>query len=275
DVSVLRQLAINRGGMLTNELRRSAWPKQLGVDLDNISPKPDEETLKNHRDYTQVVMDVNRSLKRFPPGMEDEERYALQDVLISVIMRVLVNNSQLHYYQGFHDICVTFLLVVEEDVAFALVEKLTQNHLRDFMDSDMERTKNMLNYLYPIINKASPNLGEFMERAELGTIFCLSWLITWYGHVLNDIKHIVRLYDFFIACHPLMPIYLAAAIVLYRQDEILSCECEMCFIHSLLSRIPENLPFEELITQAGDLFLQFPPKDLSDEAKRIRYDHLH
>ncbi len=49
-------------------------------------------------------------------------------------------------------------------------------------------------------------------RSEVGTIFCLSWLITWYGHVLNDFRHIVRLYDFFMACHPLMPIYLAAAV---------------------------------------------------------------
>jgi len=41
-------------------------------------------------------------------------------------------------------------------------------------------------------------------------MFCLSWLITWYGHVLTEFRHIVRLYDFFMACHPLMPIYLAA-----------------------------------------------------------------
>ena len=52
----------------------------------------------------------------------------------------------------------------------------------------------------------------YFYRAEVGTMFCLPWLITWYGHVLNDVKHIIRLYDFFIACHPLMPIYLAAAV---------------------------------------------------------------
>ncbi|XP_050396764.1 TBC1 domain family member 20 [Patella vulgata] len=267
DVSELQSFAINRGGLLTNELRKQVWPKQLGVKLNEITPKPAEDVLHGHRDYEQVVMDVNRSLKRFPPGMDDDERFALQDILVDVIMRVLVNNSELHYYQGFHDICVTFLLVVDEDVAFAIVEKLSQKHLRDFMDVDMDRTKHMLNYLYPIIDKASPQLCEYMERAETGTIFCLSWLITWYGHVLNDIKHIVRLYDFFIACHQLMPIYLAAAIVLYRQDEILETECEMCFIHSLLSRIPDNLPFEQLISKAGDLYLQFPPEDLASEAE--------
>lgn len=49
-------------------------------------------------------------------------------------------------------------------------------------------------------------------RAEVGTIFALSWLITWFGHVLSDFRHVVRLYDFFLACHPLMPIYFAAVV---------------------------------------------------------------
>jgi hypothetical protein len=46
----------------------------------------------------------------------------------------------------------------------------------------------------------------------VGTIFALSWLITWFGHVLSDFRHVVRLYDFFLACHPLMPIYFAAVV---------------------------------------------------------------
>ncbi|KAJ8303015.1 hypothetical protein KUTeg_019411 [Tegillarca granosa] len=237
DPAKLKEFAISRGGLLNDEIRKQAWPKLLNVNVDDIPKKPDAEVLKGHRDYNQVVLDVNRTLKRFPP--------------VDLIMRVLVNRPELHYYQGYHDICVTFLLVVGEDLAFALVDTLSLNHLRDFMDSNMDRTKHMLNYLYPII---------------VGTVFCLSWLITWYGHVLNDLRHIVRLYDFFIACHPLMPIYLAAAIVLYREEEILSNECEMCVLHGLLSKIPDNLPFEQLISKAGDLFLQYPPPDLANEA---------
>lgn len=53
---------------------------------------------------------------------------------------------------------------------------------------------------------------ECVSRAEVGTIFALSWLITWFGHVLSDFRHVVRLYDFFLACHPLMPIYFAAVV---------------------------------------------------------------
>lgn len=266
DTERLKQLAISPEGLLTDELRRQAWPKLINIDVDNIPPKPDEEILHGHRDYDQVVLDVNRSLKRFPPGMDVDVRLGLQDQLVDLIMRVLVNHDELHYYQGYHDICVTFLLVVGEDLAFALVDKLSLNHLRDFMDSNMDRTKHMLNYLYPIVRRANPELHKFMIQSEVGTIFSLSWLITWYGHVLNDLQHIVRCYDFFIACHPLMPIYLAAAIVLYREKDILSCECEMCVIHGLLSKIPDDLPLETLLTRAYSLYQRYSPDELAHEA---------
>ena len=50
------------------------------------------------------------------------------------------------------------------------------------------------------------------KRAEMGVIFCLSWLITWYSHVMDNLRIIVRLFDFFIATDPLMPIYLGAIV---------------------------------------------------------------
>lgn len=54
----------------------------------------------------------------------------------------------------------------------------------------------------------------FSPRSEVGQVFALSWLITWYGHVLKDFTTIVRLYDFFLATHPLMPVYFGAAVSL-------------------------------------------------------------
>ncbi|XP_022107528.1 TBC1 domain family member 20-like isoform X1 [Acanthaster planci] len=269
DVAMLRKLAISKGGLLTDDVRRKAWPKLLNVNLFDV-PYKKGVNIENHRDYHQVVLDVNRSLKRFPKGMRDDHREALQGQLVDVIVRVLIKNEQLHYYQGYHDICVTFLLVVGKEAAFALMDKLSTHHLRDFMDSTMDRTRHMLNYLLPIIKKANVELHDFMERSEVGTVFALAWLITWYGHVLNDFRSVVRLYDFFLACHPLMPVYLAAAIVLYRQEEVMACECDMAFVHSLLSKIPANLPMEHLVSQAGDLFVQYPPEEMAKEA-RLQY----
>ncbi|XP_062445346.1 TBC1 domain family member 20 isoform X2 [Rhea pennata] len=232
DVATLRRMAISEGGLLTDEIRCKVWPKLLSVNTDDLPPLPGKELRENNKDYQQVLLDVRRSLRRFPPGMPDDQREGLQEELIDIILHVLKRNPQLHYYQGYHDIVVTFLLVVGDRLATALVEKLSTHHL----------------------------------SAEVGTIFALSWLITWFGHVLSDFRHVVRLYDFFLACHPLMPIYFAAVIVLYREQEVLDCECDMASVHHLLSQIPQDLPYETLISRAGDLFVQFPPSELAREA---------
>ena len=79
----------------------------------------------------------------------------------------------------------------------------------------------LLQLIYPIIRNTSPSLHSHLVSSELGTVFALPWLITWFGHVLPNYCDVVRLYDFFLAGPPLMPIYLAAAIVLHREQEIL------------------------------------------------------
>ncbi|XP_049590038.1 TBC1 domain family member 20 isoform X2 [Syngnathus scovelli] len=210
DVAALRRMAISEGGLLTDEMRCQVWPRLLNVPPNILEQEPETVERDNNKDYNQVLLDVQRSLRRFPPGMPDEQREGLQEELIDIILRVLKRNPQLHYYQGYHDIVVTFLLVVGERLATALVEKLSTHHLRDFMDPTMDNTKHILNYLMPIIERVKPEVHDFMQEAEVGTVFALSWLITWFGHVLADFRHVVRLYDFFLACHPLMPIYFAA-----------------------------------------------------------------
>lgn len=43
-------------------------------------------------------------------------------------------------------------------------------------------------------------------------MFALSWFITWYSHVLDNLDTILRLYDLFIVSHFLMPVYVAAEV---------------------------------------------------------------
>lgn len=47
---------------------------------------------------------------------------------------------------------------------------------RDFMDVNMDRTKHILNYLYPIVGRASPKLRQFMEEWVSYSLFlaCLT-----------------------------------------------------------------------------------------------------
>ncbi|KAM3596995.1 uncharacterized protein V6R79_024298 [Siganus canaliculatus] len=266
DIETLRRAAVSKGGLLDDELRRKVWPKLLNINVYELPHKPGRDVRQDHKDYNQVVLDVRRSMKRFPKGMSATQRVVLQEQLIDIILVVLKRNPQLHYYQGYHDVAVSLLLVVGERMAIAMLDTLSNFHLRDFMDPTMDSTKHILNYLMPVLEQVDAELHDFMARAEVGTIFALSWLITWFGHVLSEFKHTLRLYDFFLASHPLMPIYLAATIVLHREKEVKQTECDMAMVHHLLSRIPQDLPFELLIRQAQDLFDQYPPSVLAKRA---------
>lgn len=263
----LAQLAVSRGGLVSDEIRVRVWPRLMGIDLlETDITLPTEEEIKNHPEYNQVVLDVNRSLKRFPPGIGEAERPALQEQLTRLIMRVIMAHPRLHYYQGYHDVAITFLLVVGEELGYHIVERLSVSHLKEFMAPTMEQTVRLLQYIYPIFRRKDPELFAYLQKAELGTIFALPWLITWFGHVLPDYGDVVRLYDYFLAQPPLMPIYLAAAIVLHRREDILLSECDMATLHSLLSRIPQDLPFEKLLVESQLLYEEFPPHSLQQEA---------
>ena len=110
--------------------------------------------------------------------------------------------------------------------------------------------------------------------SEVGTIFALPWLITWFGHVLPDYSDVVRLYDFFLAQPPMMAVYLAAAIVLHRSCDVMQVNCDMASVHGILAGIPlESPPFEYLLNKANELYYHFPPEtienDVRDRMKKI------
>ncbi|GFS34718.1 TBC1 domain family member 20 [Nephila pilipes] len=260
DTDFLRYAAVSRGGLLNDEIRKKVWPKLLGVDMIETSPRPTQMEIEAHPYYGQVVLDVNRSLKRFPPSIKEAQRLTMLDQLVFLIMRVLCRHPDLHYYQGYHDICITFLLVSGEETAYHILEKLSRTHLNVFMNKSMEPTIRLLEYMYVLIGKRNSLLKDFLLKSEVGVAFCLSWLITWFGHVLDDYDTVVRLYDFFIVSDPWMPMYLTTAVVLYRELDILKQDCEMAAVHSLLSRIPHDLPFEELIIHSLNLFESYKPK---------------
>ncbi|CAK8683693.1 unnamed protein product [Clavelina lepadiformis] len=262
DIHSLRKLSISPGGLLSRKLRCQVWPHLLDVTDTHLKcPK----NVRMHPECRQVQLDVNRSGGRFPSTMPKEEVDILQEQLTDLILSVLCTHSELNYYQGYHDICVTFLLVCGKQLSFPLVERLSTYHLRDFMVRSMDSTADILNYLIPILEKSNPELVKYIEKSEVGTLFALSWLITWYSYVVPKQEDIERLYDFFLSCHPLMPVYFAAQIVLDNADNIMDGECEMARVYQVLLQTARktDLPLETLISKAADFYIQFPPSSLS------------
>ncbi|CAH1105702.1 unnamed protein product [Psylliodes chrysocephalus] len=267
-VKTWQNFAITPFGLIADDLRCKVWPLLLEVDPSSNEKIPSLEELSSHSEYQQVVLDVNRSLKRFPPGIPYKQRLALQDQLTVLILRVIIKYPHLRYYQGYHDVAITFLLVVGEVVAFRIMEKLSTTHLKECMEPTMEKTSYRLNYMYALLSKVDVELHNFLDSAAVGTMFALPWYLTWFGHSLNQYKDVVRLYDFFLASPENMSIYVATSLVIQRRQEVFAEGCDMASIHCLLSQIPNNLNFDEILQKASEYYRKFPPEKLEQLVKK-------
>lgn len=117
---------------------------------------------------------------------------------------------------------------------------------------------------------------KILFRSTVGTMFALPWYLTWFGHSLNQYRDVVRLYDFFLASPPLMPLYVAAALVLRRSEEIFEVGCDMAMVHCLLSQIPDETPFEEILKKASKLYDSYPPDKIEKSVnERIRREYVY
>jgi hypothetical protein len=215
-------------------------------------------------------MDVDRCVRRIPPTFTSDEVAQTQEQALRIILRLLHENPEINYYQGLHDIVVTFVIEVGERAAYEIMNVLVHHHIRDFMDTDMERTKHLISFLPALLSLLDVELENFISRSNCNYYFTLSWLITWFGHEVDSHSTVVRLADLFLSNHPLTPLYVSAAIILSRRTEILSVDCEMSEVHGLLAHIPSELDWEAVITHALQLLKTHPPKKVSSR-KRLSY----
>ena len=69
DIQRLVDLATSEHGLISDELRRHAWPILLGChERDSPAKISDWSSLPEHRDERQVKLDVDRSLVYYPDG---------------------------------------------------------------------------------------------------------------------------------------------------------------------------------------------------------------
>uniref|UniRef100_A0A915PXT9 Rab-GAP TBC domain-containing protein n=1 Tax=Setaria digitata TaxID=48799 RepID=A0A915PXT9_9BILA len=293
-INQLRQFASSTGGLVLDEIRNVVWPvlasslvQESCSDAETASTISDSDfesahsdfateeddftvsvptlkDLQNHREWNQVQMDVQRTLARFPPGISDKERSILQEDLTPLIVKILWSCPRFHYYQGFHDVCLTLLLVLGNDKA-EHVGTLLANHgiFRGYLLKKLEDTVlRDLDLMHVLLWKVDEELEKVVRAVELGSLFALSWPLTWFSHALHHYHQIVLCFDFFLATHALTPIFLTSAVVLWRSSAILNCSRDMASIHHLLNVMPSDIPVQALINDAQDLFRMFPPSRL-------------
>eukprot|EP01137_Pigoraptor_chileana_P004552 Opistho-2@46346 len=260
DMDALRSLAISSRGLINKDLRAVAWPKLLGANVKGAAYYAD--IVADNEYSRQIKLDVDRSLFRYPKGIRESERRSLRIKLDRIMNGIICTYPHLHYYQGFHDICSVLLIVAGEAAAFAMLEVLCHAHLRDFMGRSLDGATRQLSLLLPLIQCQDPRLADHIMSSGIPPHFALSWVITWYSHVVEDMDTLERLFDVFIASHPLVPIYVAAALVIHRRSDVLAAEAEFSEMHGLLSKMPKSFPAETLIAKAKEFFAAHPPAAL-------------
>lgn len=83
----------------------------------------------------------------------------------------------------------------------------------------MHAVVELLSLLFPLLRRLDAPLAAHLEEAGLGEgppIFALAWLITWFAHGVPALPTAARLFDAFLASHPLLPLYAAAAVMKAR-----------------------------------------------------------
>jgi hypothetical protein len=76
-----------------------------------------------------------------------------------------------------------------------------------------------------------------VHRSGVHSQVAISWILTWFAHDVDDFPLVSRIYDACIASHPLFAVYIAAALIESKEDEILAAECEFTELHKLLSAV--------------------------------------
>lgn len=173
--------------------------------------------------------------------------------------------ASLHYFQGFHQVCSVLLLILGEKAAKPVAESIALFWLRDSMFSSIDPTLNQLNLLMPLLRGVDKELGDFLGSIQgLESHFCISQVLTWLSHNIDAWIVITRFFDLFLVTNPLMPIYVVAATLLIRKQEILEMDKnDFSMVHWSLSKFgASKSDMEEYIQIANVIYNKIPPHKL-------------
>ncbi|MCP9264014.1 BMA-TBC-20 [Dirofilaria immitis] len=217
-ISQLRQFASSTGGLVLDEIRALVWPvlasslvqdsfsdqettstlsdsdfesaysdficedDSSAIDSATILSSPTLEDLKSHREWNQVQMDVRRTLARFPPDISEKQRCILQEELTPLIAYYMM-----YIFKGFHDVCLTLLLVLGNEKAEHVGALLANNGIfKGYLLKTLEDTVlRDLDLMHVLLWKVDEELEKVVRGVELGSLFALSWPLTWFSHALH------------------------------------------------------------------------------------------
>ncbi|POS79154.1 GTPase-activating protein gyp10 [Diaporthe helianthi] len=290
DLEALQALAESPGGFIRDELRHQAWPILLGLpvrlpsdDDQKVSGTSHEQvrltaseyvddswkSLQPHKEEEQVKLDVARAFVYYPHYESAQELAHQKQELSDLILSVLRRHPYLCYFQGYHDICQVFLLVLPQSLRSPAVARLSALRIRDFMLPTLSAAISQLHLIPEILRAADPRLAAHLPLHS-DPFFALSGTITMYAHDVQSLNEITRLFDVLLAAEPVFSVYVFAQIVISRRDELFALpHAEPEILHSVLSKLPQPLGADVLVTDARALLAAHPPEQLPSWRSRV------
>lgn len=85
--------------------------------------------------------------------------------LSNIINGVIMHNPELHYFQGFHSICSTFLIIGGEDLGFQMSSQCAQFFIKDSMRKSFDDSvfPEML-LIYKLLHTQDSKLAKRLEQ---------------------------------------------------------------------------------------------------------------
>ncbi|GAC77182.1 predicted GTPase activator protein [Moesziomyces antarcticus T-34] len=236
--------------------------------LPPASPPPYQPRFPNlsERDVEQVAKDVDRSF--IGPAFKNvfksqaegqEERSLRRRQLTHLVLTTLSRHPTLHYFQGYHDILSVVLLTLastsplasasglfadddQEALVELVAERISLHLIRDSMTPDLLPVMGQLKVLGNLLRLCDPPLAELVDRASPLPFFALPWLLTLLTHDAPNVAVMQRVLELVIAHGPSSVIYVCAAVLRSRRDEILGMDADElddpAMLHAILSRLP-------------------------------------
>jgi hypothetical protein len=128
-----------------------------------------------------------------------------------------------------------------------------------------------LDLVWALLDHEDSALLNKLKSEGVMPYFSLSWVMTWVAHNITEWTLLLRVFDFFIAAHPLMPIYFVARLIMYRREKVIAMN-EMPLIHTCLQAFPSmqelDVQFQAMedlevvnavLAETYALFQKYPP----------------
>ena len=255
----LRKLACLTG--VPDARRRAIWMKLLGIEFGLISQV---QFATNERECDETLSrTISADCERSYFNLENEKdlQKEKREELERLLRSVFGGKNRLRYYQGVHAVAQVVLSIAETEeeeedanakykISCAMLDRLASFSLRD----------NTRETMYPVLLSLRIVLARLIEEA-LGEDevlkeaiafgarkheyqFALQKVLTWHSMSADSSKRSVenssekeeeesrnecvkRVFDLFLASHPLMPVYLTVAVLLRERESIIKARNEL------------------------------------------------